>query len=166
MTNNSERKIFIYCNPRGEITAREVFDYSENDEYLEGFCSHAEAFRMFRKDRVLEWLPDSTNLEERLQFFIETSPPPKPKRVYHASNLPDICFTGFKSGLKKELIAIAKSFGLAVRSSVTANLDCLVCGITAGPSKMEKARCQGVLIINESQFRTLAETGELPEEGE
>ena len=53
---------------------------------------------------------------------------------------------------------------MTVRSSVTKQLNFICIGKNAGPKKMEAARKQGVVVLNENQFRVMVETGELPED--
>ncbi len=152
---------FIYQDARGNITARIISDISETNEYLQGFCHTANDLRTFRKDRILEIIKNNDNIDSKLNHYISISPPPKapPKSHHHL----DVCFTGFKSDDKKRLIKIAEGKGLIIRSSVTRNLNFLCCGDNAGPKKIEKARAQNVIALNEEQFIHLTETGELPE---
>ncbi len=74
----------------------------------------------------------------------------------------EICFTGFNAGERKELEALALSISLLVKKSVTKNLHILCIGDNAGPSKKDKAREFGALILNKSQFSHFIDTGELP----
>ncbi len=166
---SNDRK-FIYCNASGVISVREVINISETEEYLRGYCVKANAFRTFRKDRVLEDIDESSNIEERLQFHIENSPPPQETqanrsytRKTNPSSAPEICFTGFKKADKIKLVELAESEDMLVRGAVTTNLEFLCCGYNAGPKKIEKARHHGVIILNESQFKTMLKTGEIPE---
>lgn len=66
-----------------------------------------------------------------------------------------ICFTGFSKTAKNELIQLAKTKKLEVKSDVTNNLLYLCCGPNAGPSKMKKAKSNGTILISEDDFRTL-----------
>ena len=157
---------FIYRSGRGEITAREVEVYSKVGGYYQGVCLKAEAARTFREDRILEIVDNPEELDRRLQFYLENSPPPAGRsQIRHPRdpNQIDFCFTGFKKALKQELIKLAEDRGIVVRSSVTVDLACLVYGATAGPRKMEMAQQQGTLTIDEPQFRHLMETGDLPD---
>ncbi|MCI5192690.1 MAG: hypothetical protein D3915_06125 [Candidatus Electrothrix sp. AU1_5] len=79
------------------------------------------------------------------------------------TSAPEICFTGFKKADKIKLVELAESEGMVVRGAVTINLEFLCCGYNAGPKKIEKARHHGVIILNESQFKTMLQTGEIPE---
>jgi NAD-dependent DNA ligase len=152
---------FIYQDARGNITAREITDISETEAYLQGYCHLANDLRTFRKDRVLEVLSNSGDIELKLKHYIAISPPPKaPPKSHH---LLDVCFTGFKSEDKKRLKEMAESTGMVVRSSVTRSLNFLCCGYNAGPKKIEKARAQNVIALREEQFLQLLETGEVPE---
>lgn len=73
-----------------------------------------------------------------------------------------VCFTGFGTSKKQELIDLANSSNFKVVSSVTKNLDFLCGGENAGPKKIDKAEAQGVQFLNEQQFIQLIETGEIP----
>jgi len=152
---------FIYQDSRGNITAREITDISETEAYLQGYCHLANDLRTFRKDRILELLGNGDDVESKINHYIAISPPPKaPPKSHH---LLDVCFTGFKSEDKKRLKEMAESIGMIVRSSVTRSLNFLCCGYNAGPNKIEKARAQNVIALNEEQFTQLLETGEVPE---
>ena len=152
---------FIYQDARGNISARVVSDVSETEEYLQGICHTANDLRTFRKDRILEKLQSDEDIESRLHYHVSVNPPPKaPPKSHHFL---DVCFTGFKSEDKKRLKELAESAGLIVRSSVTRGLSFLCCGHNAGPKKVEKARKQSVLALNEAQFIQLLEAGEVPE---
>lgn len=165
---SNDRK-FIYRNASGVISVREVLNISETEEYLQGYCVKANAFRTFRKDRVLENIDESSNVEERLQFHIENSSLTQKSQASRVStrrsntSAPEICFTGFKKADKIKLVELAESEGMVVRGAVTINLEFLCCGYNAGPKKIEKARHHGVIILNESQFKTMLQTGEIPE---
>jgi NAD-dependent DNA ligase len=158
---NNSSTAFIYQDARGNVTAREITDISETEAYLQGYCHLANDLRTFRKDRVLEVLASGDDIESKVKHYISISPPPKaPPKSHH---LLDVCFTGFKSEYKKRLKAMAESTGMVVRSSVTRSLNFLCCGYNAGPKKIEKARAQNVIALNEEQFVQLLETGEVPE---
>jgi BRCT domain type II-containing protein len=66
-----------------------------------------------------------------------------------------ICFTGFKRERKAELKETAKQHCFIVRTGVTKKLDYLCCGYNAGPVKIEKAKEQGVRLIDENQFEQM-----------
>lgn len=78
-------------------------------------------------------------------------------------NLFEVCFTGFKKDDKERLISLATDNKMSVRTSVTQNLQVLCCGYNAGPKKVDAARMKGVVILDESQFQLLVETGEVPD---
>jgi NAD-dependent DNA ligase len=73
-----------------------------------------------------------------------------------------VCFTGFTKTERDELAKRAIATRLAVATSVTKSLSFLCAGENAGPAKLEKARGQGVVIMNRVQFENLLETGEIP----
>ena len=76
--------------------------------------------------------------------------------------LPQICFTGFSDAVKEELGAMAEVAKLEVVKSVTKSLMFLCAGENAGPSKLDKAKSQQVIILSRQQFIDLTESGEVP----
>ncbi|UUI60384.1 hypothetical protein [Aeromonas salmonicida] len=81
----------------------------------------------------------------------------------------EICFTGFGSIKKRELIALTKTAQIdqfIVRTEVTKNLDFLCCGKNAGPVKISEAQAQGCYILDEATFINLLETGHINVNGE
>lgn len=155
---------FIYKDAQGVVTARTVIDISETEKYIQAFCTQAQELRTFRKDRIIEYIQDEANIPERLSHLIANSPSPKPvkHRIQNDGNLSEVCFTGFKEDDKMRLSELAKKSSMFVRTSVTSNLEFLVCGFRAGKAKIQKARHQGVIVLTESQFMALLETGEIP----
>ncbi|KPF70329.1 hypothetical protein IP84_00805 [beta proteobacterium AAP99] len=83
---------------------------------------------------------------------------PEPRREVR----PQVCFTGFRAADKPALAATAERVGLEVVDAVTKGLTYLVAGENAGPAKLDKARKQGVAIMDRTAFERLAETGEVP----
>lgn len=77
---------------------------------------------------------------------------------------PQICFTGFGASKTEALQIEAEAHGMKVVTAVTKGLSYLCCGDNPGPSKIEKAKAQGVALLLEEQFHSLVETGELPPE--
>ena len=73
-----------------------------------------------------------------------------------------VCFTGFGTSKKDELIKLANDKRFRVVTGVTKKLDYLVGGDNAGSKKIEKAESQGAQFLNEQQFVNLVETGEVP----
>lgn len=167
--------MFVYVDSRGDISSRAVVRVSESDGYIQGICLMSNAFRTFRKDRVLEYVEAVDQLQDRLEYW---QSPENAEAVDqaavrgghgvgtpHAKRGIEICFTGFKAADKERLTKSAQIAGMIVRTSVATALDFLCCGYNAGPKKIEKARHQGVVTLSEDQFLTLVETGEIPENG-
>lgn len=78
--------------------------------------------------------------------------------------LDQICFTGFDQTVRDALEVRARESHLEVVKSVTKKLRYLCTGPNAGPSKLEKAREQHVVLMSLEQFENMLETGELPVE--
>lgn len=74
-----------------------------------------------------------------------------------------ICFTGFGAVECAEVEGLAAKSGWPkVVGSVTSKLAFLCVGDNPGPAKLEKAKCQGVTIIDRDQFAKRLADGELP----
>jgi len=156
---------FIYRDAQGQISARSISDVSESAEYLQGICRTRGALRTFRKDRILEHLADDLErgqVEVRLAAH-RSANPSSSGRDSQARTV-EVCFTGFNASEKADLIQAAESAMFRVRSGVTKGLQFLCCGANAGPSKVRKAREQGVIVLTAEEFRSLAQTGEVPDE--
>ena len=74
----------------------------------------------------------------------------KPKDNRH-----QVCFTGFGSSEKDELGKLAEAAGYRVVTSVTKDLQILVAGSGAGPSKLEKAEQQGTKVLTKEDFYSM-----------
>lgn len=83
----------------------------------------------------------------------------KPVKKDH---LHEICFTGFTASERAGLETLAGSVGMTVKESVTTTLAYLCVGATPGPSKIKRARQQGVMFLNRAQFLELLSDGVLP----
>jgi NAD-dependent DNA ligase len=86
--------------------------------------------------------------------------PPKSKR--HKKNAQQICFTGFSADERKRLESDAETAHMEIVKTVTQSLRYLVTGPNAGPSKLQKAREQEVILLTAEQFHAMLDTGELP----
>lgn len=154
---------FLYQNAKGEKKQYEVANWTEAGHYIEGYALNAQAFRTFRKDRVLEYLNDGG-------LLLKDPRPPAPPKITrskapaHDPNVPQILFTGFGKDHRANLEQQAGSAGLRVTKTVTQALTFLCAGPNAGPKKVAKAKEQHVYIVTEHQLFVLLETGELPDE--
>jgi hypothetical protein len=148
---------FVYEDATGNVTTREVSDWVDDGEYLEGYCHLAGDFRTFRRDRIIEFVEG----EHLLGSIIETDERPV-RYVRDNDDSLEIAFTGFASDKKRALEAKAKGADMKVRAGVTKHLEFLVAGPNAGPTKLSRARAQGCTIMNEKQFHSLIDNGELP----
>jgi len=165
MGKEEKMTFFVYMDGKGRVTGREVSAISETAEYMQGYCRTAGSFRTFRKDRVLEVLQNGDGIAARVALHAKENPLPRSGEPRKGRNAGDseICFTGFKKADKDRLIAQAEGAGFLVRTGVTSRLGYLCYGYNAGPKKLERARFQGVLILDEQQAAKLFEDGEVPE---
>ena len=173
-SENSEKKRksskiieFTYTNAQGETSEREVkVDYVD-DTYIEGYCYSAKETRTFRLDRI-----DGMIWQNNECFFVDDwlgkqgirkkqSSLIKPTK--QKSHKLEICFTGFKRDEKLKLELLAEKNGFKVRTAVSKNLDFLVCGANAGPSKIAQAFERGIPYFSEDEFMAMLETGEIPQ---
>ncbi len=176
---------FNYVSGSGRTSEREV-DVMEQyfDEYIRGHCHTADDERTFKVSRIEgdvfdveaeKWMTLS-NFKRGLitgEFeYIEPKPKEEKKQKIINYGVPrrkrdiftfEVCFTGFPNDKRLELEREATQNGLMVRTGVTKKLDYLCAGPNAGWKKVEKAKEQGVPIINTRQFRELIEDGLSPE---
>ena len=92
----------------------------------------------------------------KLIYTINPPQTSRPKRNH------ETCFTGFSPADKERLQQLATANGLDVVQSVTKTLLFLVTGGNAGPSKLQKAKDQGTVILNEDQFIRFLDDGTIP----
>ena len=85
--------------------------------------------------------------------WIYTHFPPKSKRPEDSTCA--ICFTGFRPDDRARLEKLAEQAGYRVLTGVSARLNVLVTGEAPGPTKLAKARQQGVKILTEAEFVAL-----------
>ncbi len=149
---------FLYCNSRGEIHEHRLDRWVEVGRYIRSRREDGTPLT-FRIDRIRAYLDGcDAYLDNPVQEAPPMVEPRKPRDMR-----PQVLFTGFPQAVRAELEAASDAAGLNVVKSVTQRLTFLCGGSNAGPSKLEKARAQGVYILDEKQLRLLLETGELPD---
>ncbi|HHF3866767.1 TPA: BRCT domain-containing protein [Haemophilus influenzae] len=158
---------FTYTNAQGETSEREVrVDYTD-DVYIEGYCYVAGDNRTFRLDRidglieqngefytVDEWLEQRGIRKNQYQSKLSSK---------STSSQLEICFTGFSKVDREYLESLAEIHDFKVRKTVTKNLNFLIMGDNAGPTKINSAIDVGATLLDENEFKTMIETGEIPQ---
>lgn len=162
MDTTPERALlrFTYCNGAGEVSQRELSQWAEAGHYIKGHDVAKGRVMTFRKDRVQQYHEGCAALLTAPHGL----PPPRPARDAAPDARPQMLFTGFGKSQRQALEAQADAAGVRVVQTVTKGLAFLVCGSNAGPTKVDKAREQGVFIVAELHLQALLETGELPDE--
>lgn len=161
---------FSYRDAKGEVSERELIQWTENSSYIQGRSLGDTFPKTFRKDRIVEFM-----LGENLLLNGAAPPAPKPKPMDIAaaaalsnpakavpSDQNKILFTGFSASYRIELEQIAEGFGMNVIKTPSKSLTFLCYGDNAGPTKVSKAQEAGAFIIDSDQFLHLVQTGELP----
>ena len=135
---------FTYTNADGITKHRKVRVVHVDDVYIEGYCHTANDTRTFRLDRIDglieqegEYYPVEEWLERQGIYTVKYRPKLQIKKS--KSNPLEICFTGFSKADKEHLEILAKVHDFKVRKTVTHNLNFLVTGYNAGPSKIDAA---------------------------
>lgn len=167
---------FSYRDSKGDLSQRELIQWSENSIYIQG-RSAADTFpKTFRKDRIVEVYfgaelllneaaPPAPTLRPKqnpaaVAASASNSQNPKPKEPRGGIN--QILFTGFAAAHRAELEQKATDSGLKVMSTAGKTLTFLCYGDNAGPTKVAKAQEAGAFIIDAEQFLNLIMTGEMP----
>jgi len=162
--------ICTYINSTGITSIQHLtnakFDDKDNPHYVQGFCTQAKHPKTLRYDRVIQVFDCFDDAKEAFgdEHYKLPEYSKAPTNRYSTPETMDVCFTGFAKADKTSLTDLATSHNMFVRASVTKHLDILCYGYNAGPQKLKKALEQGVFILNKSQFETMIETGEVPEE--
>ncbi|MCE8002551.1 BRCT domain-containing protein [Billgrantia ethanolica] len=145
---------FQYEDAEGNLSTREVANWSASGRYIKGFCVDRGELRTFRRDRIAFFLEGEHLLNGP---SVATVAPRQAK-----SRPLEILFTGFDAEARAELEGEAESEGMKVRKSVTQNLDFLCAGPNAGPSKLAEAKAKGVVVMSETEFLDFLDTGVVP----
>lgn len=163
---------FSYQDAKGQISERELIQWSENSSHIQGRCAGDTFPKSYRKDRILAFLAGSELL------LGESAPPaPKPKpfelaaaaaaagrvsRSDYIGTQNQILFTGFSATERVDLEAQAVGYGMKIVKTPVKALTFLCYGENAGPTKVAKAQEAGAFIIDSEEFQHLLLTGELP----
>lgn len=145
-----------YRTQEGKEATYEVTHWTEVGRYIKGHSSGLP--RTFRKDRVLEYLDGAA------AKLTDPFPPPPSLPARSTDDRPQILFTGFPAVQRSDLERRTADAGMKVCKTVTKGLEYLCYGPTAGPTKIEKSREQGVYLLSQAQLFQLLETGELPDD--
>lgn len=165
---------FVYANAKAEKKDVVLDRWRESGLYLQGFDVDGR-WKTYRIDRIAAY---PTGSDALLVDPFQVAPPLPAKinsirtpGIRSYTGQPEILFTGFKKEVmpgskfseRDVLEAAGVSAGFKVVKTVTKNLLYLVCGPTAGPSKIEKARAKRVFLLRKIDFETLVESGVLPD---
>lgn len=72
-------------------------------------------------------------------------------------------FYRFSKVDREYLETLAEIHDFKVRKTVTKNLNFLIMGDNAGPTKINSAIDVGAILLDENEFKTMIETGEIPQ---
>ena len=167
---------FSYRDARGDVSQRELIQWSENSAYIQGYSAGDSFPKTFRKDRVIEFLLGAELLLNDAAPLAPTLlPKPRPAAIavsvaalHHpqpktpSGGINQILFTGFAAAHRAELEQKAMDSGLKVMSTPGKTLTFLCYGDNAGPTKVAKAQEAGAFIIDAEQFLSMVTTGEMP----
>lgn len=156
----------VYKNRFNEVKPYEVEVLHSHEQTLEVFDVIANKTKTFVNDNVLGEYRSFAEAERHAKLkqknYEIITPVKVGANIGNHSYKPEVCFTGFKKAEKAELILLAESKGLFVRSDVSSKLSVLICGDNAGPSKIKRAEKAGANIIRgKSAYLSFLETGEL-----
>lgn len=167
---------FSYRDAKGDVSQRELIQWSENSAYIQGRSAGDSFPKTFRKDPIVEILlgaelllndaapPAPTLLPKPRPATVAVSAAashhPQPKTPPGGIN--QVLFTGFAAAHRTELEQKAMDSGLKVMSTPGKSLTFLCYGDNAGPTKVAKAQEAGAFIIDAEQFLSMITTGEMP----
>lgn len=154
---------FAYVASGGELTQRRVVVHQLDGEYFQGRCLMRNATRTFRLDRVIGDVTSEDSGEVVSAFewaagLLHSPAPVVPDTCTtpaHPMGGKEVLITGFAAAERARLEQMAIEAGMTLRKSVTQNLDFLVAGPRAGPSKLAKAQLQLVVVLTGSEFEAM-----------
>jgi|24BtaG_2_1085350.scaffolds.fasta_scaffold03185_4 NAD-dependent DNA ligase len=152
---------FDYEDAKGNVSTREVSQWSDDGWLLTGICSSDNRRKTFRRDRIQVVHEGGESLKpiSMPQHLVDRAITASKKR----SDSLEILFTGFAKTRRAELETAAAESGMRVCKTVTVGLSFVCGGPTAGPTKLRNAQAKGVPVLDEADFLKLLETGEMPE---
>lgn len=167
---------FSYRDARGDVSQRELIQWSENSAYIQGRSAGDSFPKTFRKDRIVEilfgaemLLNDAAPLAPAIHpkvrpsdFAASEAVSRRPQPKTPPGGINQILFTGFAAAHRAELEQKALDSGLKVMSTPGKKLTFLCYGENAGPTKVAKAQEAGSFIIDAEQFLSMITTGEMP----
>lgn len=167
---------FSYRDAKGDLSQRELVQWSENSLYIQGRSASDSFPKTFRKDRIVEvYFGAELLLNDAAPPAPTLLPKPSPASIAASaaaayqpqpkippSGINQILFTGFAAAHRAELEEAAMRSGLKVMSTPGKSLTFLCYGENAGPTKVAKAQEAGAFIIDAEQFQSLIDTGEMP----
>lgn len=102
------------------------------------------------------WLPTYFEyLKNRRTTDKQKLTPPLPEDTANTDNCfcnTKICFTGFDATEKIKIEKICKTLNITKISDISKSMDYLICGATAGPSKIKKAIANKTCIVPVEYF--------------
>lgn len=167
---------FSYKDAKGDVSHRELIQWSENSSYIQGRSGSDTFPKTFRKDRIIEVLFGAEHLlGDAAPPAPKLQPKPKPSALAVSaaasgvlrpkdppSGISQILFTGLAAAHRAELEKLAEGSGLKVMKTPGKTLTFLCYGDNAGPAKVAKAQEAGAFIIDTDEFLRFLETGEMP----
>lgn len=153
---NNQRVHFLYCSADGVVAQYSLIITDTGDNYIEGRCVQANAFRRFLKHRIINFYPHESAMNESEKMIIDDYGKWLAKKM-------EISFYGFDKAVEKELQKIAEVNGFIVRATVTNKLNVLCVGPLASSSaqQINKAKLAGVDLLTKEQFLHFLDSGEL-----
>lgn len=158
---------FVYQNAKGVTTKRELIAFTDSEDYIKGIQRLDNGLRTFRKVQIQQILTTDEEWNNCPYPEPAAEVPRWERKKITASGTPvptgpEIAFTGFSAGRRAELESMSTDSDMQVRKDVTKNLAYLCTGPNAGQKKIEKALAMAVVIMDETAFLWMMETGEIP----
>ncbi|MFL2746905.1 MAG: BRCT domain-containing protein [Gammaproteobacteria bacterium] len=167
-----EENVFLYVNKEGVVSLKYAKISLDDDDRIHGEDLSYGGTRTYLKEQIIKVFGEKelrVYSEKKMQDLVSSyqkkysinEKSSSKTRIVNTDNNYEVCFTGFKALEKAELINLAKSKNMIVRTKVTSNINMLVCGPTSGPSKMESAKEIGISITDVEGFKKFIDTGEI-----
>lgn len=156
MMQKNQKAHFLYCTADGVVSQYSLFITGTGDNYIEGRCIEASAFRRFLKHRIIKFYEHEKSMNESENTVMDDYCKWLAKKM-------EISFYGFDQQIEKELQKKAEINNFIVKASVTKELDILCVGPHATPNtqKINKAISVGADLLTKEQFLHFLDSGEI-----
>lgn len=156
MMQKKQKVHFLYCSADGVVAQYSLIITDVGDNYIEGRCIQAGAFRRFLNHRIVKYYDHENAMHESEKSIMADYGAWLSKKM-------EVSFYGFDKKTERSLKKTAEMNGFIVRASTTNNLDILCIGpyATQNVQRINKAKSINAYLLTKGQFLHFLDSGEI-----